>query len=57
MIICSSEPSACFVSWVFLRDPSDPVRPDRHVFPLISPYVGRRSVGVVMELGVEDRGT
>jgi hypothetical protein len=48
--ICSSEPSACFVDFVgIFRDPSDPVRPDRHVSPLISPYDGRRSVGVVME--------
>jgi hypothetical protein len=50
-LLLSVHLSLLLISWVFLRDPSDPVRPDRHVSPLISPYVGRRSVGVVMELG------
>jgi hypothetical protein len=52
LITVSVHPSleACFVDFVgIFRDPSDPVRLDRHVPPLISPYDGRRSVGVVME--------
>jgi hypothetical protein len=28
-----SLPLVLLISWVFLRDPSDPVRPDRHVSP------------------------